>query len=46
MIKKKLKYEAPEAETLVLKTEGIICQSTGNSSINDWENGDDFPSDL
>jgi len=38
-------YMAPEAETLVVQTEGVICQS-GNFPINGFEDGgtlNDFP---
>ena len=43
MIQTKQTYEAPEAETLVVRFEGVVCASTGNNSINNWENGDDVP---
>ena len=40
MIKKKLKYEAPEAETLVVKIEGMVCQSPG-APIQNWQDDED-----
>ena len=36
-------YIAPECIALEIKSQGIICQSTDSLSINDWENGEDFP---
>lgn len=32
-------YTSPEVLVFGVRTEGIICQSTGDTSINDWENG-------
>ena len=43
MTKEKLTYVSPETETLVVRFEGVVCASTGNNSINNWENGDDVP---
>jgi len=42
MNKKEL-YEQPNVSVFTVQTEGVICQSTGTTSINDWQNGDDFP---
>ena len=40
MISKKTPYEAPEAVTLLLKIEGVVCQS-GNMTIPDLSNDGD-----
>ena len=37
-------YIAPECNALEIKSQGIICQSVDSASIEDWTNGDDFPS--
>ncbi len=43
MTKKEL-YTSPEVDVFVIQTEGVICQSTGNNGINDWETpGSEFP---
>ena len=34
MIQTKQTYEAPEAETLVVRFEGVICQSPTNEKMN------------
>lgn len=39
---KKQLYISPEVDVLVLKTEGVICES-GNMEINPWQPGDQFP---
>ena len=36
-------YIAPECTALEIKSQGIICQSTGDTSIPNWEDGSDFP---
>lgn len=36
-------YIAPECNTLEIKSQGIICQSTDSVSIPDWGDGDDVP---
>ena len=36
MNKEKLLYEAPTAQTFVVRFEGMICQSPG-AQINNWE---------
>ena len=33
---KKEKYDAPVAEALEVKTEGVVCQSTGSAGVNDY----------
>lgn len=44
MYKEKLKdYESPTIDVLYLKFEGVVCQSTGETTIPDWDNGSDFP---
>ena len=44
MIQKQLElYEAPITNVLELRFEGLVCTSADPVSINDWENGDDFP---
>jgi len=40
MNKEKLTYLSPETETLVVRFEGVICQS-GNMGIKDWQNDGD-----
>lgn len=42
MNKKEL-YEQPSVLVFTLQSEGVICQSTGTTSIDDWQNGDNFP---
>ena len=42
MNKKEL-YTSPEVDVFVVQTEGVICQSTGDTSITDWGDGNDFP---
>ena len=45
MIKKET-YTSPEVDVFTLRPEGVICQSTtttGDTSIPDWGNGEDFP---
>ena len=32
-------YTSPEVKVFNVRIEGVICQSTGTTSINDWENG-------
>lgn len=39
----RLPYLSPECDILSIKTEGIICESTGNTDIPDWDNGPDVP---
>ena len=40
MDKQKLKdYESPTTKVFELRFEGIICQSTGDTSIPDWQDG-------
>lgn len=36
-------YIAPECNALEIKSQGIICQSTGDMEIPDWEDGSEFP---
>jgi hypothetical protein len=36
-------YIAPECNALEIKSQGIICQSTGETSIPAWGEGTDFP---
>ena len=40
MIQTKLTYEAPAAETLVVRFEGVICES-GKMGVQDWQNDGD-----
>ena len=44
MNKEKLLYEAPTAQTFVVRFEGIICQSTGEKVTDpqDWGGIDDW----
>lgn len=43
MIKKET-YTSPEVDVFSLLSEGVICQSTGDTSISDWETpGNEFP---
>ena len=35
-------YTSPEVDVFTVQTEGVICQSTGTTSIENWQNGDDF----
>ena len=47
MYKEKLKdYESPTVDLLKIKFEGIICDSTGDTSINNWVDSADFPIDF
>ena len=32
-------YIAPECNALEIKSQGFICQSVDNVTINDWEDG-------
>ena len=45
MIKDKTKevYTSPQTEVLMLEYEGLICESTGDTSIPGWGDGKDFP---
>ena len=44
MYKEKLKdYESPTVDLLKIKFEGIICDSTGDTTIPDWGDGENFP---
>ena len=40
---KQLEYLTPEVNVFTVQTEGVICQSTGNNSIDNWQNGSNFP---
>ena len=41
---KQLEYLTPEVNVFTVQTEGVICQSTGNNGINDWDTpGTEFP---
>ena len=40
---KKLEYVTPEVDVFTVQTEGVICESTGKTSIPNWQNGNDFP---
>ena len=40
---KKLEYLTPEVDVFTVQTEGVICQSTGDTSVQDWALGDEFP---
>ena len=41
---KKLDYITPTVDVFTVQTEGVICQSTGNNGIKDWETpGKEFP---
>ena len=42
MDKKEL-YQSPTTDVFVVQIEGVVCQSTGDTSIPDWQNGNDFP---
>lgn len=39
---KKLEYLTPEVDVFTVQTEGVICGSP-KGSIQNWQNGDDFP---
>ena len=39
---KKLDYITPTVDVFTVQTEGVICQS-GDMTIQDWQNGPDFP---
>ena len=39
-------YIAPECIALEIKSQGIICQSTDDVEIPDWEDGGTFPFDF
>jgi hypothetical protein len=39
MINTKKDYESPTTNVIFIKVHGILCQSTGEASINDWEDG-------
>ena len=39
MINTKQDYESPTTNVIFIKVHGILCQSTGEASINDWEDG-------
>ena len=43
MTKEQLGYEAPTTTIFVVQAQRVLCQSTGNTSINDWGDGNDFP---
>lgn len=37
-------YTSPEVKVFNVRIEGVICQSTGGTNINDWGNDtNDFP---
>ena len=38
-------YTSPEVDVLMVQTEGVICKS-GQVGINDWQNGNSFPTDF
>lgn len=43
MDKKEL-YQSPTTDVFVVQIEGVVCQSTGNTGINDWDTpGSEFP---
>lgn len=42
MTKKEL-YTSPEVDVFKVQTEGVICQSIGELTIPDWQNGSEFP---
>ena len=40
---KQLEYLTPEVNVFVVQIEGVVCQSTGDTSIPAWGDGTDFP---
>ena len=36
-------YTSPEVKVFNVRIEGVICQSTGDTNINNWGDGTDFP---
>ena len=43
LMNKKSDYISPEVDVFTLLSEGVICQSTGDTGINNWGDGNDFP---
>ena len=43
LMNKKELYEQPSVIVFTVQTEGVVCQSTGDTGINNWGDGNDFP---